>query len=98
MRVDQGLGNCQTEAESSKPAGDITLSLFKCVKYFPDGFGFNANAGVDNAHLDFVRRRIHSFDANPALFRSELHAVLDQIPENLLQACRIPFYVGTIRT
>src|SRR4030095_14198995 len=94
MRVDQRLGNGQAKPESSKPASDIALSLFKRVKNFADCFGLNANPGVGNAYLDLVRRRIQSFDTDAAFFRGELDAVLDQVPKNLLQACWIAFHVG----
>src|SRR3954469_7589918 len=97
MRVDQRLGNGQAKSESPKPAGDITLSLFKRVKNLIDCLGLNADAGIGNAHLDLVRRGIQSFDANAASFRGELHAVLKQVPENLLQPCRIAFYVRVNR-
>ena len=93
MRVDQRLRNGQTQPESSKPAGDITLSLFKCVKNFVDCFGLDTNASVRNANLNFVLRWIQSFDANLAFFRCELDAVFDQVPKNLLQACWIAFDV-----
>jgi hypothetical protein len=73
------------------------LSLFECVKNPTNCFRLDADPGVDNAYLDLVRRGIKSFDANTAFFRSELDAVLDQVPKNLLQACWIAFHVRAHR-
>ena len=94
MRVDQRLRNSEAKSEPSKASGDFSLSLFECVKDFVDLFPLDADAGVDNASLDFVWRRVKRLNGDSTSFGSELHTVLDQIPKDLLQSRRIAFHVS----
>src|SRR5206468_11308986 len=84
-------------SETPKTAGDLGLSLFKCVKDFIDRFLFDANAGIDNASFDLIRCRVERFDSDSAFFRSKFDAVLDQVPKDLLQARGIALHVRMIR-
>ena len=94
MRVDQRLRNGQAKPEASKAARDFSLALLECVKDLVDFFLFDADAGVDDAGLNFIRRRVKSLDSDSASFRSKFHAVLDQIPKDLLQSRRIALHMG----
>ena len=58
MRINQRLRNGQAKPEPSKATGNLGLSLFECVKDFIDCFFFDANAGVDDASLNLIWRRV----------------------------------------
>ena len=77
MCVDQRLRNSEPKPETPKTAGDLGLSLFKCVKDFIDRFLFDANAGIDNTSFDLIRFRVERFDSDSAFFGSKFDAVLD---------------------
>ena len=76
-----------------KPPKRRVIELCPCsnaLKIRAEFFRLNADAGIGDRDLDFVRRRIEVSIDDPAALRSELHAVLDQVPKNLLQTSRIP--------
>src|SRR5206468_2506676 len=91
MRVNQCLGNCKTEAETSKTTGDRDLPLLEGVEDLVDPFRLDAHPGIDNPDVNLLRRGVECLDGNATFFGSKLHAVLDQIPKDLLQARRIAF-------
>src|SRR6266487_2652112 len=94
MRVDQRLRNRQAESKSPKTSSDIGLSLFERIKDFIDLFRLDADARVDNANLNLVRPGVKRFYSDSTFFGRKFHTVLDQVPKDLLQSCRIAFYVG----
>ena len=57
---------------------------------------FDADAGVGNFDFDFVRSRIQRFNDDAAIRRGKFDRVLDQVPKDLLQACRIGIDVGLL--
>ena len=91
--VDQRLGNGEAKSETSKTAGNLDLSLFECIKDLIDLLAFDTNPGVDDPSFNFVGRRVKGFDNDSAVFGSKFHAVLNQIPKDLLQARGIAFHI-----
>src|SRR5438132_5124476 len=91
MRVDQRLRNCKAETETSKTTGNRDLSLLKSVEDFDDSFRLDAHPSIGNPNVNLLRRGVKRLDRNAAFFGSKLHAVLDQIPKDLLQTRRIAF-------
>src|SRR5579884_3508429 len=89
--IDQCLGNGQTEAEAAKATCDFALSLLECVKDSVDLFRLNADAGVNDASLDFAGRGVERLDGDSTFLGGKFHAVLDQIPKHLLQPRRVAF-------
>ena len=75
--VDQRLRDREAQAEPSKTSCNFGLSLFERVENFVDFFLFNADPCVDDANLDFVRRRVERFDNDSAFFGRKFHAVLN---------------------
>src|SRR6266705_1796969 len=64
------------------------------MKNFPKLLFFDSYAGVCYFDLDLVLRRIKGLNNNAAIGWREFHAVLDQVPKDLLQPRRIAIDVG----
>src|SRR6266446_10952665 len=96
MRIDQCFRNRKTEAETSKTAGDRDLSLLEGVEDFVDLFRLDTDASIGNLNFNLFRHRVARFDDDATLGRREFHAVLDEIPKELLQTGRISFDVRAL--
>ena len=70
----------------------MTPRKFPLVEREEDSFQrslCNADPGILNLDRKMVRIRIEGTDENTAAPVRELHGVLEKIPEDLLQPCRI---------
>ena len=91
MCVNQRFRNSEAEAEAPKTASDRGLALLEGIEDFVDLFRLNTHATIDDADHDFLWRWIERLNHDAAFRGRELHAVLDQIPKDLLQARGITF-------
>ena len=67
--------------------------MLEGVEDFLDPFWLDAHPSIGNSNVNLLRRGVGGFDRDAALFRSEFHAVLDQVPKDLLQTRGIAFDV-----
>src|SRR4030095_12850753 len=74
-------------------ASDRGLALLEGVEDFLNPFRLDAHPRIGNPNINLLRRGVDGFDRDAAFFRSEFHAVLDQVPKDLLQTRRIAFDV-----
>src|SRR5438093_11376924 len=96
MRIDHRLGNGETQSKAAETPRDRALTLLKSIKDFVDLFLLNPDPGVSDEDFDLLRRRVACLYGNAAVLRCEFHAVLDQVPKNLLQAGRVALDVRLI--
>ena len=71
--------------------------MFESVKDLVDLLLLDSDASVGNSDLNFVRRGIECFNHDAPVRGREFHAVLDQVPEDLLQTRWIAFDVNALR-
>ena len=96
VRIHHCFGNGQSQSQTAKATGDGSLSLLECIKDFVDLIWLNPNSVVSDANLNFVWERVRSRDRDATRLRCKFDAVLNQVPEHLLQPRRIAFDVGAL--
>src|SRR5207247_9894256 len=89
--VNQRVRNSDRAAEDPETARDRGLALLEGIEEFVDLLRLNTHATIDDADHDFLWRWIERLNHDAAFRGRELHAVLDQIPKDLLQARGITF-------
>src|SRR5580704_5747156 len=89
MQFDQLLDDSQSESKSTMPAGGRRIPLLKAVENVRQELGCDALASINYADLDFCAGVFEQYLDFPIL-GSELDGVVQKVPENLLQAIRIP--------
>ena len=67
------------------------MALFESVEDFVDFFRFDPDATIGDSDFNLLRRWVECIDNDAAFLWRELHAVLDQIPKDLLQTRWVPF-------
>src|SRR6266446_2106520 len=88
----------ETGAETVFSLTAKVVPLLESIEDLVDLVLFDPNAGIGDFNLDFMRRGIFRGDRDASVRRREFHAVLDQIPKDLLQSGGIAFDVDLCRT
>ena len=96
VRIDHRFRNGKAETEPAEAPRNRRLSLFERIEDFSNLVLFNADAGVGDPNFNFIRLRVGSHDRDSPIVRRKLHAVLDQVPKDLLQTRRIAFHVYAV--
>src|SRR6202040_3232609 len=86
--VDHRLGNGEAKAQTAKSAGDGSLALFEGIEDLANLFSPDPDACVGDSDFDFFRRDVTGGNRDAPTCGREFHTVLDEVPEDLLQAGR----------
>ena len=96
VRGHHRLRDCEPKSETAESPRNRALALLERVENLSLVRFFDADAGVGDPDFDFVRGRIQRFDDDTPFGRGKFHAVLDQVPKDLLQARRVAFDVSCV--
>ena len=88
VSINQRLANGQPEPQTTEVGA---FTLLKGVKDSRQQFRINTAAGIFYLDAEFASRTIACPHTQFAFGWSEFHRVLNQVPKNLLKACRIGF-------
>src|ERR1041385_7400496 len=89
MRLSESFRNRQTESEPAVATLDGVLALFERMKHSTHYLRFDSDAGVFNGNQKCRRLWIRRRNQNIAIFARELDRVLHQVPNDLLELCRV---------
>src|SRR5690348_4697845 len=86
MQIDDALRHCEAQTEAAKLAGHGGAALFERIENAWLQFGRDTYATVLNLDHNVVLGIIPGPDVYFTFSGSELHRVVDQVPEHLLQS------------
>src|SRR5690349_18677346 len=96
MHVDHCLCNRKPESETTKALS--AANLFESIKDPGQRIWLDPNSGIYDLHTKSIIPVIGGGELESATRRREFHGVLNQVPEDLLQPCRICPETGFGRT
>ena len=89
MHVRQRLGNCQTQTESAELLRDLSSALLERIENMRQSICSDADAGIAEAYMQAVRGGVDCAHFHFPAGSREFYRILEQVPYDLLESCRI---------